>query len=90
MACHQELRTSGRASGTMFMELGDEARTLGPSAMVGIGLDYEIISGKKGAGREVRTNSASTGNTQGNAQLGCRWKELGLVEFLHFISTAYS
>ena len=67
MACHQELRTSGRASGTMFMELGDEAGTLGANAIVGIDLDYENILEKKGAGREVRTNSGLTGNTQENA-----------------------
>ena len=67
MACHQELRTSGRAPGAMFMELGDEVRTLGANAIVGIDLDYENILGKKGAGREVRTNSGRTGNTQENA-----------------------
>ena len=47
MACHQELRTSGRASGTMFMELGDEAGTLGANAIVGIDLDSENIFEKK-------------------------------------------
>ena len=57
MACHQELRTSGRAPGIMFMELGDEARTLGANAIVGIDLDYENIFEKKRAGREIRTNS---------------------------------
>ena len=67
MACHQELRTLGRAPGAMFMELGDEAGTLGANAIVGIDLDYENILGKKGAGREVRTNSGRTGNTQENA-----------------------
>ncbi|MDB0051527.1 heavy metal-binding domain-containing protein [Gammaproteobacteria bacterium] len=67
MACHQELRTSGRAPGAMFMELGDEAGTLGANAIVGIDLDYENILEKKGAGREVRTNSGRTGNTQENA-----------------------
>jgi uncharacterized protein YbjQ (UPF0145 family) len=36
MACHQELRTSSRAPGIVFMELGDEAKTLGANAIVGI------------------------------------------------------
>jgi hypothetical protein len=53
MACHQELRTSGRASGTMFMELGDEARTLGANAIVGIDLDYENIFEKKEQGEKL-------------------------------------
>jgi hypothetical protein len=53
MACHQELRTSGRASGTMFMELGDEAGTLGANAIVGIDLDYENIFEKKEQGEKL-------------------------------------
>ena len=53
MDCHQKLRTSGRASGTMFMELGDEAGTLGANAIVGIDLDYENIFEKKEQGEKL-------------------------------------
>ena len=53
MACHQELRTSGRAPGAMFMELGDEAGTLGANAIFGIDLDYENILEKKEQGEKL-------------------------------------
>ena len=58
MACHQELRTSNRASDIVFMELEYEARALGANAIVGIDLDYEIILGKRAGISMERTRTS--------------------------------